>query len=157
VVGGRTDDHVPPCTSPSLSTTPGLIENEVVDAVAGFLAAGGWEVEQALHGHEPGVDVIARRGERQLHVEAKGGTTTRTGKPMTRSVLTGNVEAAFVKAAIAAARPGVVAAMAFPDIDGYRNRVEPLRPALGQLGISVMWVAEDGAVAVEGPLSDDEF
>jgi hypothetical protein len=129
----------------------------VVDAVAGFLAAGGWKVEQALHGQQRGVDVIARRGERQLFVEAKGGTSTRKtsqhyGKPMTPTVVKGNVEAAFMTAAIAATRVGVVAAMAFPDIDAYRNRVEPLGPALGRLGISVMWVAEDGAVAVESPL-----
>jgi hypothetical protein len=71
---------------------------------------------------------------------------------MTPTVVKGNVEAAFMTAAIAATRPGVVAAMAFPDIDAYRNRIEPLEPALGRLGISVMWVAEDGPVAVEGPL-----
>jgi hypothetical protein len=128
----------------------------VVDAVAGFLAAGGWEIKQALRAHERGVDVIARRGERQLQVEAKGATSTREtrhrGKPMPPTVLTGNVEAAFKTAAIAATSPGVVAAMAFPDIEGYRKRVEPLGPALGLVGISVMWVAEDGAVAVEGPL-----
>jgi hypothetical protein len=129
VLGSRQGDRVPPGAGPNLSTTPGLTENEVVDAVAACLAAGGWEVEQALYGHERGVDVIARRGDRQFLVEAKGATSTRKtskhyGKPMTPTVVKGNVEAAFMTAAIAAASPAVVAAMAFPDIVG-RNCQEP--------------------------------
>jgi hypothetical protein len=143
-----------------VSTTPvaGLDENQVVDAVAAFLTSAGWVIEQKLHGHQRGVDVIARRRDQLLHVEAKGGTSTRAtsanyGKRMSSGEVKINVDEAFATAAIACARRGVLSAVAFPDDARHRKRADPLRPALDRLGIGVFWVAHDSTVTLEAPSS----
>ena len=140
-----------------------LNENEVVDAVAEFLAAKGFEIVQALHGHQRGVDIIASRADiGALHVEAKGGTSTvatskKYGKPMSPGEVRINVAEAFYTAAVAATRrPGddrevVVAAVAFHDDARHRRYVDPLRAALDELGIGVFWVTPPNQVLLEGP------
>jgi hypothetical protein len=140
----------------------GLNENEVVDAVAAYLAEQGWEVEQALHGHQRGVDVIASDGGRLLHVEAKGGTSTvrtsrKYGKAMSPGEVKINVDEAFATAAIVAGKGEALAAVAFPDDPRHRKRADALRPAMDSLGIGAFWVAPDRTVTWESrwALEDD--
>jgi Holliday junction resolvase-like predicted endonuclease len=139
-----------------------LNENEVVDAVAAHLAATGYKIEQALHGHQRGVDIIARHSKTGvIYVEAKGGTSSRVGsanhgKPMTPREVRINIAEAFYTAAVAATtRPDAgsgqfAAAIAFHDDARHRRYVDPLRPALDRLGIGVFWVTPPNAVTVEG-------
>ncbi len=140
-----------------------LNENEVVDAVAEHLSVCGFEIVQALHGHQRGVDIIARRADMGvLHVEAKGGTSTvvtskKYGQPMSPGEVRINVAEAFYTAAIAATphpdagRGDVAAAVAFHDDARHRRYVDPLRAALDQLGVGVFWVRSPKQVVLEGP------
>jgi hypothetical protein len=112
-----------------------LDENQVVDAVAAFLASDGYTIEQKLHGHQRGVDLIARRTEgpvRLIHVEAKGGTSTRVGsakygKPMSGGEVRINVAEALYTAAVVSTRDrtpderGLVPAVAFHDDARHRS------------------------------------
>jgi hypothetical protein len=142
-----------------------LNENEVVDAVAVYLEKNGYAIEQALHGHQRGVDIIARHVDRGvIYVEAKGGTSSRVGsakygKPMTLVEVRINVAEAFYTAAVAAtghaddSERGFSAAVAFHDDDRHRRFVDPLRGALDELRVSVFWVTPPDRVAVEGHLA----
>ena len=139
-----------------------LDENAVVDAVADFLAASGYEILQKLHGHQRGIDIVARRRRNGhlLHVEAKGGTSTRVGsakfgKPMGGGEVRINIAEALYTAAVAATRaraaedPDLVSAVAFPDDARHRKYADPLRPAFDRLGIGVFWVHKADSVTLE--------
>jgi hypothetical protein len=141
-----------------------LDENAIVDAVAGFLAGHGYEIEQQLHGHQKGVDIIACRHvpRRLIYVEAKGGTSSRVGsanhgKPMGSGEVRINIAEALYTAVIVATRDDVdgeqqlVSAVAFHDDERHRKHAEPLRPALDRLNIGVFWVTSDHVVVLEGP------
>lgn len=139
-----------------------LNENEVVDAVAEHLSGCRFDIVQALHGHQRGVDIIARRADMGvLHVEAKGGTSTvvtskKYGQPMSPGEVRINVAEAFYTAAIRRRAPPrrrtcVAAAVAFHDDARHRRYVDPLRAALDQLGIGVFWVRSPKQVVLEGP------
>ena len=140
-----------------------LNENEVVDRVAAHLAAHGFEIVQALHGHQRGVDIIARRsGWGVLHIEAKGGTSTvqtskKYGQPMTPGEVRINVAEAFYTSARAATTPLAgepeppYSAVAFHDDERHRRFVNPLRPALDRLDIGVLWASPSGRVTLEAP------
>lgn len=144
-----------------------LNENQVVDAVAGFLGSVGYKIEQKLHGHERGVDVIARRAEapaRLVYIEAKGGTSTRVGsakygKPMGGGEVRINVAEALYTAAVVATRhrapdeEGLVSAVAFHDDARHRKYVDPLRGALDRLNVGVFWVDSSRSVVLDAPWS----
>lgn len=144
-----------------------LDENAVVDAVAAYLSGRGYEIVQALHGHQRGVDVIARRlaaPAQLVYIEAKGGTSSRAGspkhgKPMSGGEVRINIAEALYTAAIAATRTrtpkadGLVSAVAFQDDALHRKYADPLRPAFDHLGIGVFWVAAGSAVMLESPWS----
>lgn len=137
-----------------------LNENEVVDAVADFVTASGWLVKQKRHGHQRGVDVIARRADGWgLHVEAKGATSSRVGsakygQPMGSAEVRINIAEAYYTATAAvsaAAAEPVLSAMALYEDERHRGFVKPLLPALGQLGIGIFWVSGPGRVSLEAP------
>ena len=135
-----------------------LNENEVVDAVAAHLTGLGWSIEQQLHGHQRGVDIVASgpNGQR-LEVEAKGATSSRPGsrnyrKPMGSSEVRINVAEAFYTAAITAACDAAsLSAMAFPDDDRHRRYVEPLSEVASALGVGVFWVSSEREVTLAAP------
>jgi Holliday junction resolvase-like predicted endonuclease len=57
-----------------------LNENQVVQFVSEHLEKDGWTIQQALTAHQPGIDLVAKRGSETLYVEAKG-TGTRESRP----------------------------------------------------------------------------
>ena len=67
-----------------------ITENEVVEAVAGYLSNNGWEIVATCTTAQRGVDILAKRNGETLAVEAKGaGSATpesrRYGKPFTNN------------------------------------------------------------------------
>jgi len=127
----------------------GLSENDVVDAVATFLTQQKWSVTQALRTTEQGVDLIAKRGTERLLLEAKGGTSTsvtsaRWGKPFTTSQQRDHVaKAVAVACELRSREPDARVVIAFPDSRTHRARIEAVRYALEQLGISAFLVGPD--------------
>lgn len=128
-----------------------VTENEVVDAVRAHLIAQGWEIVSFAHGQNPGYDIHTAQGQRQLMVEAKGagsGTpgTLRYGKLFTQGqVITHVSRAVFV--ALERLNEGYESAIALPDNAHHRAAVERVGNPLGQLGVSVFYVAQDSSVS----------
>src|ERR1700690_3158554 len=56
-------------------------ENEIIEAVCIYLRKKGYEISQKLHTTEQGVDIIAKHhaSNEIVHIEAKGGTSSRIG------------------------------------------------------------------------------
>ena len=139
-----------------------LNENEVVDAIAVHLASCGWEVHQALHGHQRGVDIRATGPDgTHLVVEAKGGTSSRPGsakygKPMSPGEVRINIAEAFYTAAVALTQPAVGrSAMGFHDDERHRRFTDPLVAAARALGIGIFWVGDDRQVHLDADWSID--
>ncbi|NDK32440.1 hypothetical protein [Nesterenkonia haasae] len=127
-----------------------LTENEVVDAVRAYLVQQGWEILSFAHGQNPGYDIHAAQGQRELMVEAKGagsGTpgTQRYGKLFTQGqVITHVSRAVFV--ALERLNEGYESAIALPDNARHRAAIGRVSKPLAQLGISVYYVTDNSSI-----------
>ena len=135
-----------------------LTENDVVEAVAGYLKDQGWQITDRSHTDRRGHDILARRDGIVLAVEAKGGTsskrgTRRHGSPFNSSQKRSHVSVALYKAACVFSaghlRPGI----ALPSDDRHRRLIEDILPALGVLEVTVFLVSENRTVH-ELPISN---
>lgn len=128
-------------------------ENEVIDAVRGYLESAGWEIISYAHGQAHGHDILARRGARELIVEAKGegsGTTgtKRHGTDFSSSQVTSHIARAIYVAMKAVANKQE-AAIALPSTAVHERTVSRVKGPLSALGIAVYWVHADRSVSVE--------
>lgn len=133
-----------------------LLEDDVVDAVAGLLIRNGWEIESVAHAHERGDDIVAVKNGVRLLVEAKGAgsskaRTKRYGLPFTGNQVGSHVGVAVVRALRWAAAGDVRPALAFPDNPHHRCQVDPIAPSLDRVGVGVFWVTEDRHVQLSSP------
>lgn len=138
-----------------------LTENDIVEAVCSYLQRHGWTIESRATTVERGVDIVARGpGGRSLRVEAKGGTssksgTARHGQPFSPAQVKTHVARAFFTAAAsldsATASEGDRAAIALPSTDQHRLLIDRIHDALEELGIGVFWVEAPDAVRLDGP------
>ena len=134
-----------------------LTENDVVAAVCDALQKEGWRVDQRLETTERGVDVIARSGSVLLCVEAKGGTSSKTGtarhgQPFSRAQVASHVARAFYTAAAALAEAeSIRSALALPETPDHHAFVERIREPLDRLGIGVFWVRSPRDVRLVAP------
>ena len=129
-----------------------LTEDAVINLPCQHLAADGWEIVSKAMPDQRGTDVVATRAGVRLEVEAKGAGsskahTARFGQPFNQAQVRVHVGEAVLKALAIAAEGKARAAIAFPDGRRHRSIVDPVRPALDRLGITVFWVSEDGAVS----------
>lgn len=133
-----------------------LLEDDVVDAVARFVACHGWRVESVAHAHERGDDVVATKDGQKLLVEAKGAGsskvgTKRFGQPFTGNQVGSHVGVAVVRALRWVSGGSSRAALAFPDNAHHSAQVDAIAPALAELEIGVFWVSETHAVRLQAP------
>ena len=89
-------------------------------------------------------------------MEAKGAGsskpgTARYGHLFTQAQVRVHVGEAVLTALAVASAGKAHAAIAFPGDPRHRSLVAPVRAALGQLGVKVFWVGEDGTVTVDEP------
>jgi hypothetical protein len=132
-----------------------LTEDAVINLLCQHLAADGWEIVSRAMPHQRGTDVVATRAGVPLEVEAKGAGsskahTARFGQPFNQAQVRVHVGEAVLKALAVVAEGKAQAAIAFPDGRRHHLIIDPVRPALDRLGITVFWVSEDGAVSVGG-------
>jgi len=132
-----------------------LTEDEVIDAVIGFLKGAGWEIRSRATAEQHGYDIEAARRAECLIVEAKGAGsskahTNRYGREFSRGQVFDHVAKAILKALRVVAGREAHAAVAFPDNKNHREEVEQVHEALMTLGIKVFWVSADGTVRVDG-------
>lgn len=132
-----------------------LHEGDVVLALSGHLKAAGWTIESVCLGQTRGDDVVAVRSGARLRVEAKGagsGTlgTKRYGQTFTGGQVHDHVAKAVLRALRWVSTGSAHPALAFPDNAQHRGELAKVQPALGQLGITVMWVGNDRSMRLEG-------
>jgi hypothetical protein len=126
-----------------------LDENDVIGALAEYLKRDGYDVLKQLHTTEKGVDLIARRGKLGpfLHVEAKGGTSSRQGsnrfgKPYTQSQVFDRVSKGFYTAVLLRSKnplPDEVG-LAVPDTPCFRDYLVPIVDIANILRIQIFVV-----------------
>lgn len=133
-----------------------LDENDVIEILSAHLKQEGYEILQALHTTEKGVDLIAHKLGKagRLFVEAKGGTSSREGsnrfgKPYTKNQVFDRVSKGFysvVRLCAEHPKPDEVA-FAGPDTPWFREYLQPIIPTAEQLGIKIFLVSEDRSVS----------
>ena len=133
-----------------------LHEDEVVDAVVEHLEDNGWSISSIAHAHQHGDDIVAVKGESTLRVEAKGAGSSRLGTKRYGSAFTGNQVGSHIGVAVMRALAWVSAgegraALALPDNQHHRSRLERVHVALRTVGIGVFWVDDARTVQWDGP------
>jgi len=133
-----------------------LDENDVIEILSAYLKQEGYEILQALHTTEKGIDLIAHKPGMigRLFVEAKGGTSSREGsnrfgKPYTKNQVFDRVSKGFYSVVLLRAEhlgPDEVA-FAGPDTTWFREYLQPIIPTAEQLGIKIFLVSEDRSVS----------
>jgi hypothetical protein len=134
-----------------------LTEDDVVRAVADHLRSDGWTVVQSLTTNDRGVDIVATQHDGStLHVEAKGGTsskvrTARHGRPFDRSQVRDHVAKAVLTALEGIARrDDILSAIAVPDDPLHREFVGRVAYPLDVLGVITFFVDDAGHVREGG-------
>jgi hypothetical protein len=133
-------------------------EGNVVAAIVRFLRAEGWRVEwiSDTATKEQGDDIRAIRDGRTLRVEVKGWPTIGYADParaaeVKRTRPSTQAGHWYSQALLHVVRdlgkhPGDLVAIALPDWPRFRNLVAETEAPLRQLGVSVLFVREDGSV-----------
>lgn len=137
-------------------------EGNVVDAIARKLEADGWTIvsKADTHSRQQGVDLHARRGNRDLLIEAKGYPSTSYRDPSRAADVkptnpTNQARHWFSHALLKVMRlqtkyPDAIVAMAFPDFPRYRTLFAEVRIGLQKLDAVFITVSETGHVEMHG-------
>ncbi len=138
-----------------------LLEFDVIDAVCAKLKAEGYQIHQQLQTSQHGDDIIAVKQmgfTRELHIEAKGETSSRKnsqryGKPFESADMRIHVAEALYKVAeiLSKRHDGIEirVGIALPDSQIHRALVKKIEPVLNQLEVAFFWVQKDCTVHVE--------
>lgn len=133
-----------------------LDENQVIEILVEHLKHRGYEILRKAHTTEKGVDLLARHqtSARELHIEAKGGTSSRRGsarfgKPYTQSQVLDRVSKGFYTAAAlrTVVRTQDEVALAVPDTPHFRKYLEPVFHIAQQADIQILLVNPSGNVS----------
>lgn len=142
---------------PDATDRPWFREGQVQEAVVGALRANGWTIVEVANPatRAPGKDVVVARDGHRLWITVKGfpRRTVRT-QPATQA-RHWFAAALFDIVLYRGEDPSVSLAVALPDFPTYRSlarRVEWLRQTTP---FAFVWVAEGGAVSIDGELEPD--
>lgn len=136
-----------------------LTEDDVIDAVRDELLVRGWKLVRRATARQRGDDLVMRRGDLSMIVEAKGAgssrpTSSRYGNTFDRGQVFDHVAKAVLKALRVVCAGDSKAGVAFPDNADHRREIVQVHQALVRAGIVVFWVDGDGRVRADG---DDEW
>jgi hypothetical protein len=130
-----------------------LDENDVVEAVCAYLEQNNFVVNRKLHTSERGIDIEAAHSgsDRVLYVEAKGGTSSRSGsnrygKPYTKSQIfdrTAKGVYTLLQMHGKQTRRNSEFALAVPDTKWFREYLAPVEDAIMRLGLQMFLVDEN--------------
>jgi hypothetical protein len=160
---GRTPRRLAPATAerPAPAQVDGrdwFWEGNVVTAVVRYLKEGGWRIEWVSDTatKEQGDDIRATKDERTLRVEVKGWPTVGYADPARASETKRTRPSTqaghwYSQALLHVVRdlgrhPNDLVAIALPDWPRFRNLVTETEGPLRRLGVSVLFVREDGSV-----------
>lgn len=129
-----------------------LDENDVVEAVCAYLEQNNFVVNRKLHTSERGIDIEATHSssDRVLYVEAKGGTSSRSGsnrygKPYTKSQIfdrTAKGVYTLLQMQGKQARKNSDFALAVPNTKWFREYLAPVEDSIMRLGLQ-MFLADE--------------
>lgn len=134
-----------------------LTENDVVTAVCKKLEDMGFDIEQALHTSEKGIDIIAVKDGYTLFIETKGETSAtqssnRYGKPFNQNQIKNHIGKALLAVSrLLTSNQGSIAvgvAIALPDNEGHKRVISEIEYALKKLGVLVIWVKDINTVEI---------
>jgi Holliday junction resolvase-like predicted endonuclease len=127
-------------------------ENEIVEAVCDYLQKKGYEISKKLHTTEHGIDIVAKNriSNEVIHIEAKGGTSSRIGsrrfgKPYTSSQVFDRVAKGFYTACQMLSQnenANNKFVLAVPDTILFRKYLNSVKPAMSKLGIGALLVSQ---------------
>ncbi|KGR90175.1 hypothetical protein CD30_13065 [Ureibacillus massiliensis 4400831 = CIP 108448 = CCUG 49529] len=132
-----------------------LTENDVISAVCRYLQNKQFEIKQALHTSEKGIDIIAKNNNFTLFIEAKGATSalktsSRYGKPFNKNQIKSHVGQALLAVMKIATehndKEKVNVGIALPDNEGHRELISEIWFAVEKLGIYIFWVKDSNKV-----------
>lgn len=131
-----------------------LTENDVISAACSKIQELGFNIVQSLHTSEKGIDIIARKDEVTLYVEAKGETSasltsSRYGKPFNPNQIDSHISRALLtgcKLIHQKQNEVFKVAIALPDNAGHRKVINQIQTVLDTLGIVMIWVSKDRVV-----------
>lgn len=116
-----------------------------------------FEIRQALHTSEKGVDVIAFKDNFSLFIEAKGETSAlkssnRYGKPFNGNQIKNHVGKALLAVSKIVSdnkdSNNIGVAIALSDNAGHRKVIKEISYALQKLGIYVFWVKDTKTIEI---------
>ncbi|WP_379159401.1 hypothetical protein [Paenibacillus sp. sgz5001063] len=142
-----------------------ITENDVIRAVCLKLDKHGFSIQQSLNTLEKGIDVIARRNDFILYLEAKGETSAlitskRYGKPFNQNQIVDHVAKALLsvsKILTTRTDDNFGIAIALPDNLGHRKVIREIEHAIKLLDITMFWVAADGSVDIVNSLENKKY
>jgi hypothetical protein len=131
-----------------------LTEDDVIDAVRDYLIRQRWQILLRATALQRGYDLVAKRGDEQLIIEAKGAGsskagTARYGKEFDRGQVFDHVAKAILKALRVVSAASAQGGIALPDNEFHRGEIASVGNSLRRLGIVVYWVDDSRAVRVE--------
>jgi hypothetical protein len=139
-----------------------LHEDDIVEAVCGYLESRGFTIDGRCRSTERGDDIVAsHRSGLRLYIEAKGEGSARAGSPRHgRSFHSGQVVDVVAKAFYRAAAmlqqasngERRCAGLALPDTPEFRRRVAAIDQSLFRLAMPVFWVQSSRSVTVSQEL-----
>jgi hypothetical protein len=131
-------------------------EASVQAAIVTHLATSGWQILAVADtlSREHGIDIVARKGDQRLLVEAKGypgssyANRSREGRPIAPAAQARTYFAGALMKALMLMQdePGATVSLGLPSVTTYRNLVDRTRIPLSQLGVRLFWVLSDGTV-----------
>ncbi len=130
-------------------------ENAVVDFACMWLESQGFQIMRRATTKQRGIDIVAKRGDEGWLIEAKGGTSARTGSPrhgkgFNQNQIIDRVMKGFYTVAALAETPernGARIGFAMPRSPTAERYIGMVHTAMATLGITMLWVEPDGSVA----------
>lgn len=130
-----------------------LDENEVVEIMSNYLRNKGYSIEKSATTRQKGIDIIAFKEEEKLYIEAKGATSSKKesknyGQLFSSSQVTSHIGRAVVAAlkVVDLGNEHIVSAIALPDTEIHKRKIDEIQPPLKCLGIKVFFVSSQKVV-----------
>lgn len=131
-----------------------IYEDDVVDSVMNYLKKDGYTIISFCHARQHGDDIVAKKENKYLYVEAKGETSSepdsnRYGKKFDSSQMRDHVAKAIYKALeIKNQHPNDDISIVFPDNERYKKLLSNIMLSLKKLGIQIFIVDSGGNVNI---------
>ena len=140
-----------------------LNENDVCKLLRDDLERRGFEItKECLTTYQTGIDLKGKKGTIELFIECKGATSSKpksknSGKKFDNRQIKNHISKALYQSACVvtefANQKEIEAGIALPKTENHIKCIEKIKPALHKLGITIIWVCEDGRTEPDSPNS----